>query len=125
MPHEWPPYAITSIEVGEVISRIIDNPPECIDESRWPCVYFRLVAPSAGTLEVVLTYKTGTQGSQAVDVTVRKVGTSRYVWAQANARSGVEWHTDLTAPVTAGVSYDLTLWYTFPNLQYELRTRMR
>jgi hypothetical protein len=125
LPREFPPFDITSIAVGDVISRTNGEAPECLGEPSWPCLYFRVVAPGTGTLEVALSYAWGTQGNQGVDVTLREAGKSGELWAQSYSPTGPRWHTTLTAPVIAGRTYDITLWYTFPNLEYELRTSLR
>jgi hypothetical protein len=124
-PRQFPPFEITTIAVGDVISRTNIDAPECIRSDRWPCLYFRLVAPGTGTLEVTLTYIWGTQGSQSVDVSLREVGTFSDVWAQAFSETGLRRDAALSAPVLEGRTYDITLWYTFPNLEYELQTSLR
>lgn len=125
-PRQFPPFEITTIAVGDVISRTNLDAPECIGFDRWPCLYFRVVAPSTGTLEVTLTYAYGTQGNQGVDVSLREAGTSAERWAQTSGTTALQqWYTTLTALVVEGKTYDITLWYTLPNLEYELRTALR
>ncbi len=124
-PRQFPAFEIATVAVGDLISRTNLDAPECIGELGWPCIYFRVVAPSSGTLEAALSYAWGTQGNQGVDVTLREAGTSTEVWAQSFVSTGPRWHTTLTARVVEAKTYDITLWYTFPNLEYELRLSMR
>jgi hypothetical protein len=124
-PRQFPPYEITTIAVGEVINLTNLDAPECIGFDRWPCLYFGLVAPSTGTLDVTLSYAWGTQGNQGVDVSLREVGTFREFWAQSFSSTGPRWQTVLIADVVEGKTYDVTLWYTMPNLEFELRSALR
>ena len=124
LPREFPPFEITTIAVGE-ITRTNRDAPECLGYLGWPCLYFRFAAPLSGTLEVELSYAWGSQGNQGVDVSLREAGTFPELWAQSSSATGSRWHTTLTAPVVEGKTYDITLWYTFPNLEYQLRTALR
>jgi AMP-binding enzyme C-terminal domain len=115
---------VNEISVGETFqARVSAEPPECVREPGWPCQYFRLTAPNDGTLTVALTYRPDTQppgrgGPQGVDVSA--VGNGLEVWADFfNATA-----TRLSIRVTGGVAYEITLWYTFPNLEYELQTSL-
>jgi hypothetical protein len=124
-PRQFPPYEITTIVVGEVITRTNLDAPECLDELNWPCLYFRVTAPGTAMLEVTLVCAKGTQGNQGVDLTLRERGAHAYVWAQSFSQTDTQAETIVTAPVVEGRTYDITMWYTFPNLAYELRTRLR
>lgn len=89
-----------------------------------PCQYFRITAPSTGTLEVLLTFDSSTQGLQGVDISARDlpaVGGIDPYWAEF----GNSTQTRLTLSVTAGQTYQIALWYTYEKLQYELRTSMK
>src|SRR5262245_22945448 len=71
-PLTFAPFEITTIAVGDVITRTSLAAPECRDEPGWPCIYFRLTAPRDGTLEANLSYAAGTQGNQWVDLSLRE-----------------------------------------------------
>jgi hypothetical protein len=117
-PPVFPPnIETTSIAIGETFVRTIgDSPSECFDFRGWPCQYFEFTAPRSGTIVVQLTFVPGTQpGGQGIDISMRGEGER---WAQFYDHSSAR----LTSPVTAGVSYTITLWYTFPRLEYTLRT---
>jgi hypothetical protein len=123
-PAPFPPLAdVTTVTVGEGVSRIIDDrPSECTDLRGWPCQYFQLTAPRSGTLVVSLNYAPETQPPgrtphQVVDMSLRG-GRQGERWAEF----GNETSTRLTAQVTADDVYVITLWYTFPRLDYTLRT---
>jgi hypothetical protein len=124
-PPPRPQVEFLTITVGETVSRRIDVPPECLGLAGWPCQYFRLTAPSDGRLTVELTYKPDTQplgifpGPQGVDVSVAGPPAGE-VWAQYFTATV----TRATLPVTAGTVYEITLWYTFANLEYELHASL-
>jgi hypothetical protein len=111
---------LTSIAVGEVLHRTIGgSPPECVEFRGWPCQYFTLVAPRSGIAIVELRYEPETQppgrsGPQGVDISLNDI------WAEYGDRN----LTLLTVRVTEGIEYTITLWYTFPRLDYELRVTM-
>ena len=75
----------TPIDVGQVVNRTIgESPTECLGLAGWPCQYFRLTAPSNGTLTIELRYIPETQppgrGSlQVVDVSI--VGQNLETWS--------------------------------------------
>jgi hypothetical protein len=98
----------------------VTNPPECLEERDWPCRYFELIAPVTGDLTVEISYAAETQRFQAVDLTVQNVKSVSKVWAQSY-RPG--WGK-VVAPVAAGESYYITMWYAFDRLEFELRTSM-
>ena len=111
------------IEVGEVVTRTIaPNPPECVGLRGWPCQYFEITAPRDGTLEVIAIYATATQGGQPLDISLE--GPRGEVWAQTYLPGSPLSEGRLKISVVAGERYRITLWYTFVNLQYELRITM-
>ena len=115
----------TEIAVGQtVIGTVPELPTACVGDP-WPCVYFHVTAPTDGTLMVELSYKPETQppgpfgGQQTVDISiVDEFG--HEVWA--------DWSTATTTrariAITAGRVYRLVLWYTYPRLEYELKTKL-
>jgi hypothetical protein len=66
------------------------------------------------------TQPTGFFGLQGVDVSVVDAS-GREVWADFFSPSGV---TSARLDVTGGVIYQITLWYTYPMLEYELQTTL-
>lgn len=118
-PVSFAPLEFTSIEVGTLFQERVNNPQECIDDLGWPCRYFRLSAPISGTLSVTVTSPRGTRGPG--DLTVSEVGRRAYTWAQF----ATENETRVTAPVVAGRSYDITMWYVTNGLDIELRTSVQ
>jgi hypothetical protein len=122
-PRVAPPSML--LEVGVPVFRVIDEtPPDCVEYSGWPCQYFRITPSRSGTLFVELTYVPDTQppgkfpGPQPVDVSV--FGRNVEVWSEFRDRTT----TRVTLPVTGDVEYQITLWYTFPKLAYELRAAL-
>ncbi len=116
------------IEVGNVVHRVIGNaPPECLREPGWPCQYFRLKVPDSGVLTVELKYQPDTQppgrfGPQGVDLSILDLGGRRgEVWAEYFDATT----TRVTASVATGDEWEITLWYTFPRLDYELRASLQ
>jgi hypothetical protein len=113
-----------AIEVNEVVRRTAINPPLCVGEPAWPCQYFRITAPSTGYLEISLIFDSSTQGKQGVDISARDLlaggGIDPY-WAEF----GNSTQTRLMLPMTAGRTYQITLWYTYEKLQYELRASLK
>jgi hypothetical protein len=118
-PVAFAPPEFTLIEVGAVFHERVDNPPECIDDLGWPCRYFRLTAPASGTLSVTTTSPRGTRGPG--DLTVSEVDRPGYTWAQSASSN----ETRVTAPVVAGRSYCITMWYVAAGLEFELRTSLQ
>ncbi len=115
-------FEFTPIEVDEVITRTISNPPPCLDWPVWPCQYFRITAPSTGTLVILLTFDSSTQGQQGVDISAGDLGPDGGEhWAEFGSAT----QTRLTLPVTAGRTYQIALWYTYEKLHYELRTSLK
>jgi hypothetical protein len=118
-PASFAPLEFTPIEIGAVFQERVDNPQECIDDLGWPCRYFRLTAPASGTLTVTVTSPRGTRTPG--DLTVSEMDRMGYTWAQF----ATENETRVTAPVVAGRSYDITLWYVTTGLDIELRTSVQ
>lgn len=114
----------TPIELGEVVQRtIVSTPPMCLEFAGWPCQYFELTPSKSGTLEVIAIYATATQNGQPIDITLESP--RGQTWAQTFLPGSPLSEGRLTATVIAGERYRITLWYTFLNLEYELRTVMR
>ena len=114
----YSPMVFTTIQVGEVVRRRVADPPECVEYPGWPCQYFRLTVPSSGRLEIVLAYSGNTPPSQGVDLSVRESEGRSDLWAQFSTAN----ETRVIAPVDEGRTYYITMWYTFPGLEFELRS---
>ena len=122
-PVPLPPVEFTAIEVGEVVTRTIgSNPPRCYDFPESTCQYFEFTAPRTGELEAIVNWAVATQGGQPIDISLRG---PFEVWAQTYLPGSPRSEGRLTATVTAGERYRIVLWYTFANLEYELRTALQ
>jgi hypothetical protein len=108
----------TTIRLGETVSRRVVNPPNCVGDP-WPCQYFRLTTTGAGMLIADLTFDSVTQQGQGVDLTIEDAS-GRRVWAQDfTSRT-----TRVMARVADMTEIQITLWYTYDDLQFELRTAL-
>ena len=119
------PVEFTEITVGQTVTAIVPTPaPLCLGDP-WPCQYFRLTAPSDGRLTVELRYRPETQPpghfgpQQGVDISVEDASGGR-VWADFGGPEVTRARLD----VKEGVIYQITLWYTYPDLAYELQTTL-
>lgn len=123
IPPPAPPFAFeaiyTQITVGEVVNRrVTADAPECAG-GPWPCQHFRLTAPSDGSLEVVMTYSVQTQPGQGLDLSlVDSVGNES--WGD-----GVLPELRVGASVKVGATYQITVWYTYPGVEFQLRTSLQ
>lgn len=125
-PLPVPPFAFqpqfTEIALGEVVNRrVTADAPECSPFDPWPCQHFRLTAPSDGNLEVAMTYSVQTQPYQALDLSlVNSVGSQ--VWGSAGT---VFPELRLIASVRTGAVYQITVWYTYPGVEFQIRTSLQ
>ena len=120
MPRPFAPFEYTEITVGQPFTGLVAaNPTECVGLGGWPCQYFRLTAPRDGTMVVELNYKPDTQPAQGVDVSINDP-LGRETWADYFQPPVVR----ARVSVTAGTVYQITLWYTFPGLEFELQTSL-
>jgi len=117
-PSPAPPPAFseryTPIVVGEIVSRSVtaDDPP-CADFPEFRCQYFRLTVPSDGRLDVAMTSSLGAV-RQPLDISMR----------DSQQRAEGWWHP-ISASVQAGSTYQLTVWYGTPGVEFELRSSLR
>ena len=120
-PRPFAPFAYTEIAVGQAFNgQVNPDPPECVGLAGWPCQYFRMMASTDGTLVVELNYKPNTQPGQGVDVSIDDP-LGRATWADYFQPSVVR----ARVSVTAGTVYQITLWYTFSGLEFELETSLQ
>lgn len=100
----------TPITVGQVVTgRVAADDPRCVGDPAFQCQYFRITAPSDGLLAVALTAAGGN-----VDLSV------------TNSAMQEWWAPIARVPVTAGATYQITLWeYEEPGVQFELRSSLQ
>lgn len=104
----------TQLTIGEVVMRRVaaDDPP-C---DQWHCQYFRITAPTDGSLEVALTYSEGN-----LDVFVHDPRGSQF-WDPRPVRGNVR----VSLPTKAGATYQIgVLEYEKPGVEFELLTTLR
>ena len=118
-PRSFAPLEFTSIVVGVPFRGRVDSPQECVDDLGWPCKYFRLTVPVGGTLSVSVTSPRGTR--VAADLTINEADRRGYTWAQLSTEN----ETRVTAPVVAGRSYDIIMWYIPDGFEFELRASLQ
>jgi hypothetical protein len=125
-PGPLPSIAFTEIRLGQTVTSVVPTPaPPCFDWPEWPCQYFRFTAPSDGRVTVELRYRPETQPpgrfgpQQSVDISVADAS-GREVWADFGGPDVTRARLD----VKEGVIYQITLWYTYPDLAYELQTTL-
>ncbi|MGH9384492.1 MAG: hypothetical protein ACRD2N_09425 [Vicinamibacterales bacterium] len=101
-PYQW-------IAPGEHVSgRFEADDPQCFG---FHCRYFRLTPPNNGVLHVEMTYSLG-QVKQPLDLSL------------SDAQSRI-WWAPLCVGVTGGTTYQITVWYLTPGVEFELRTSLR
>lgn len=106
----------TPITVDEVVSRrVTADDLLCAGFPEFRCQYFRLTPASAGSVEVVVTTIRAV-ASQLQDVSVVDSGGIE-LWGPIGGR--------VSFPVRAGTTYQITVWYAAPGVEFELRTSMR
>jgi len=99
----------TQIYVDELVrTRVHAEDPACVDNPVWRCKYFRITPASDGTLDVVLAFNGGNLDLSLID------------------SDGHRWWHPVSAPVRAGVTYQITVWeYEFTGLDYDMRASLR
>jgi hypothetical protein len=125
-PRPLPPVDFEEITLGQTATKVVpSSPPPCVGGPEWPCQYFRFTAPRDGRVTVELRYKPETQppgrfGPQGVDISVLDSSSGGEVWADV----GTADFTRARLDVKESVVYQITLWYTYPRLEYELQTTL-
>ena len=79
--------------------------------------YFRITPDRDGMLDVEVTWVPETQPNQGLDLTLES-STTGQVWAWVFGASA----TSLKTRVKAGETAQITVWYTFPGIEFSLRT---
>jgi hypothetical protein len=110
----------TPISVGDVITRRAGTgDSECVDLPGWYCHYFRLTAPSDGRIDILLKWVLETQPTQPLDLSLTSSSGGTF-WSEY----GPGPQDRLRVSVTAGSIHQITVWYTFPGVEFELRSSL-
>ena len=108
----------TPLAITDVVTRHVgDDNPMCVELPGWHCHYFRITAPSDGRLDIMLTWVLETQPNQPLDLSLMD---SQGADAWSDYGPGPQGR--LRAVVKAGSTYQLTVWYTFSGVEFELRS---
>ena len=112
----------TELSVGSSIQRKVDEAanPECLGVPGFGCQYFRIMPDREGMLDVEVKWVPETQPNQGLDLSIES-SASGQVWANI---SGVA-RTLLSTRVKAGETSQITVWYTFPGLEFSLQAVLR
>ena len=111
----------TELVAGSTIQRKVDggSNPDCPGFPGFGCQYFRITPDRDGTLAIELTWVLETQPGQRLDVSHESA---------AGYRDG-DFHPPaterLTSRVKAGEMSQITVWYTFPGVEFSLRTSLQ
>jgi hypothetical protein len=112
------PEEYTTLVVGEPFNgRVPQDPPSCRD-GHGLCQFFRLTAPSDGTLIVQLAFDARQPASASLDLSV--IGPALEHWGDFFL-NGIE----VRAPAVRGQEYYITVWYGRPGAEYTLSTTIR
>lgn len=113
----------TELTIGSTVQRKVDRSanPECIGVPGFGCQYFRITPDRDGLLDVELTWKPETQPSQTLDLSHRSATDEQ--WADYPSALAATAH--LTSRVKAGETSEITVWYTFPGVEFSLQTRLQ
>jgi hypothetical protein len=112
----------TELPVGATIHRQVktfEENSECVDLAGWGCHYFRVTPPRNGQLVVLLTWLRESQPNQPLDLSITD-SNGATAWADYGpGASGL-----LRIPVKADRTYQLTVWYTFRGVEFEIGTSL-
>ena len=113
----------TALTPGATVRRVVssaaggaDN-PHCPDLPGWGCQFFRVTSDVRGRLDVTLTWVLETQPNQGLDLSLDR-DRGGAIWSDRGPGSSQV----LSVGIDAGEMYQLVVWYTFPGLEFELRT---
>lgn len=112
------PYS--ELTIGTTILRTVDRDSNPVCFPGFGCQYFRVTPTQDGELEIDLTWKPETQPSQSLDLSHRSATGEQ--WADYPTAVAATAH--LTSRVKAGETSEITVWYTFPGLEFTLQTRL-
>jgi hypothetical protein len=104
----------SEVAVGQVVHGApTPHDPECVDVPGFTCQHFRVTPAADGTLAVVMIVSLGV-ATQVLDLSVMTAEGSTS-WSQ---------HYTVEEPVTHGKTYEITVWYLTPGVEFELRTSL-
>ena len=111
----------TEVIIGSTVQRKVNQSanPECIGVPGFGCQYFRITPDRDGMLRVALTWVLETQPGQGLDLTHESA--TGQIWADYPAPVAT---AHLTGHVKAGETSQITVWYTFPGLEFTLQTTL-
>jgi hypothetical protein len=111
----------TQLTVGSTFARTVDRSanPECIGVPGFGCQYFRIMPDRDGTLEVEVNWVIATQPDQGLDLSLESA--RGQVWADGFGNG----QTSLRSFVKAGETSQITVWYTFPGVEFTLQTALQ
>jgi hypothetical protein len=118
-PQPPPPGSLFSevyseVTVGQVVhGRPTPNDPECVAVPGFTCQHFRVTPATDGTLTVVITFSHDPL-RQVLDLSAMSAE-GWTVWAN---------HDALEMGITRGRTYEITVWYLTPGVEFELRTSL-
>lgn len=122
-----PPYVpffyqpFTEVAAGTLIQRKVDDSsnPECPGLPGFGCHYFRITPDRDGTLDIELTWVLESQPGQRLDLSHASAIGERDGDFQPPATER------MTSRVKAGETSQITVWYTFPGVEFSLRTLLQ
>jgi hypothetical protein len=108
----------TELLPSQTITRhVAADGPECVDLPGWNCHFFRISMPSDGTLDIHLAWALEAQEGQSLDLSLEE-SNGRAHWS--NYGPGPQ--GNLRMQVSAGRTYQLTVWYMFIGAEYEIQS---
>lgn len=111
----------TQLIVGSTFQRTVDKSanPDCPEFPGFGCQYFRVTPDRDGELDVEVTWVAETQPGQGLDLTLESANGGQ-VWADYFPPK-----VYLTSHVKAGETSQITVWYTFPGLEFSVKTHLQ
>lgn len=112
----------TQLIVGSTFHRKVDSSanPDCIGVPGFGCQYFRITPERDGTLDIEVTWVLETQPGQGLDLTHESV--TGEVWADGYGPGPKTYLRSVV--VKAGETSQITVWYTFPGIEFTLQTTL-
>lgn len=111
----------TDLQIGSTFGRTVssDANPECPGLPGWGCQFFRVTPGADGLLTVAVDWVVETQPNQGLDLSLESTDGASY-WADMPHFGEL----DVQGHVRAGQTYQITVWYTFPGVTFEVITSM-
>ena len=110
----------TQVTIGSTVQRKVDGSanPECIGVPGYGCQYFRITPDRDGMLDVELNWALETQPGQTLDLSYESA--TGQLWASYFPPTKGRFMTQ----VKAGETSQITVWYTFPGVEFTLQTAL-